>query len=88
MIIRTIDFETTGLATCLWLKNLPKITPTNIVEGREGRVWKTPPSPDRQRIRSETYQGIADAMAEQWGSDGRELIIWEDALLVYNGGGE
>jgi hypothetical protein len=55
-------------ATCLWLKNLPLLMPTNIVEGREGRVWKEPPGPDRWKNRSRTYQGIADAMAEQWGS--------------------
>ena len=53
-------------ATCLWLKNLPLLKPTNIVEGREGRVWKESPSPDRWKNRSRTYQGIADAMAEQW----------------------
>ena len=55
-------------ATCLWLKNLPKLTPTNVVEGREQRIWKLPPSKDRWKIRSETYLGIAEAMAEQWGS--------------------
>jgi hypothetical protein len=54
-------------ATCLWLKNLPKLTPTNIVDGREGRVWKLPPSADRAKLRSTTYRGIAKAMAEQWG---------------------
>jgi hypothetical protein len=54
-------------ATCLWLKNLPPLRPSNIVEGREGRVWKEPPGPDRWKNRSRTYQGIADAMAEQWG---------------------
>lgn len=54
-------------ATCLWLKNLPKLVPTNIVEGREARVHKMAPSPDRWKERSRTYQGIADAMAEQWG---------------------
>jgi site-specific DNA-cytosine methylase len=54
-------------ATCLWLKGLPKLTPTNIVDGREARVHRLPPSPDRWRERSRTYQGIADAMAEQWG---------------------
>lgn len=54
-------------ATCLWLKNLPKLQPTDIVEGREARVHKLPPSPDRWKLRSITYQGIADAMAEQWG---------------------
>ena len=54
-------------ATCLWLKNLPLLTPSNIVEGREGRVWKLPPSEDRWKLRSLTFQGIAKAMAEQWG---------------------
>lgn len=55
-------------ATCLWLKNLPKLKPTNIVEGRENRVHKMPPGPNRARDRAVTYQGIADAMAEQWGA--------------------
>ena len=54
--------------TCLWLKNLPKLAPTNVVEGREQRVWRLPPSPDRWKLRSATYQGIADAMADQWGN--------------------
>lgn len=54
-------------ATCLWLKNLPKLTPTNIVDGREGRIWKMPPSKDRARLRSITLQGIAEAMSLQWG---------------------
>ena len=53
-------------ATCLWLKNLPKLKPTNIVNGREQKVFHTPPSPDRWKIRSRTYQGIAEAMADQW----------------------
>jgi hypothetical protein len=54
-------------ATCLWLKNLPPLVPTNIVEGRKARVHREPPSPDRWKKRSRTYQGIADAMADQWG---------------------
>lgn len=54
-------------ATCLWLKNLPPLSPTNIVEGREARIHKMPPSPDRWRLRSRTYQGIAEAIADQWG---------------------
>lgn len=54
-------------ATCLWLKGLPKLVPTNIVEGREARIHKMPPSKDRAKLRSITYQGIANAMAEQWG---------------------
>jgi site-specific DNA-cytosine methylase len=53
-------------ATCLWLKNVPLLQPTNIVSGREQRVHKMPPSPDRWKERSRTYQGIADAMAAQW----------------------
>lgn len=54
-------------ATCLWLKHLPILKPTNIVEGREQKVHKMPPSKDRWKLRSTTYQGIAEAMAEQWG---------------------
>jgi hypothetical protein len=54
-------------ATCLWLKNLPKLVPTNIVEGREARIHKMPPGPDRWKERSRTFQGIAEAMAQQWG---------------------
>ena len=52
--------------TCLWLKNLPKLEPTNIVEGREQRIWRLPPSADRWRLRSKTFKGIAKAMADQW----------------------
>ena len=54
-------------ATCLWLKNLPPLVPTDIVDGREARVHRMPPSADRWKKRSETYLGIAKAMAEQWG---------------------
>ena len=54
-------------ATCLWLKNLPLLKPTNIVNGREQRIWKLPPSKDRWKERSRTFTGIAKAMAEQWG---------------------
>ena len=53
-------------ATCLWLKNLPKLISTNIVDGREARVHKMPPSNHRAKDRSRTYQGIANAMSEQW----------------------
>jgi site-specific DNA-cytosine methylase len=55
-------------ATCLWLKGLPKLTPTNIVSGREARIHKMPPSPDRWKERSRTFDGIASAMADQWGN--------------------
>lgn len=54
-------------ATCLWLKNLPLLEPTNTVAGREARVHREPPSPERWKNRSRTYAGIAAAMAEQWG---------------------
>ena len=53
--------------TGLWLKNLPLLKPTNIVEGRHPRVWLEPPSKDRWKKRSRTYQGVANAMAQQWG---------------------
>ena len=56
-------------ATCLWLKNLPHLVPTNIVSGRDARIHKMPPSENRWKLRSQTYQGIADAMADQWGGD-------------------
>ena len=53
-------------ATCLWLKNLPKLQPTNVVEGRKPRVHFASPGPDRWKERSRTLPGIAEAMAEQW----------------------
>lgn len=56
-------------ATCLWLKGLPPLVPTEIVEGREQRIHKMPPSEDRWKLRSTTYAGIAKAMARQWGSN-------------------
>lgn len=58
--------ETKG--TCLWLKGLPKLVPTNLVAGREQRIWKMGPSPERAKERSRTFQGIAEAMAAQWGA--------------------
>jgi len=54
-------------ATCLWLKGLPLLQPTNIVDGREQRIWKLSPGPERGKLRSKTFPGIAKAMAEQWG---------------------
>lgn len=53
--------------TWLWVKGLPLLEPDNIVDGRENRIWKMPPSANRQELRSKTYTGIAKAMAEQWG---------------------
>jgi hypothetical protein len=52
--------------TCLWLKNLPCLIPTNIVEGREARIHNMPDSKNRSKNRSRTYEGIAEAMANQW----------------------
>ena len=53
-------------ATCLWLKGLPPLHPTNIVPGRQPRIHHMPPSPERAKLRAKTYSGIAHAMAEQW----------------------
>jgi hypothetical protein len=53
-------------ATCLWLKGLPLLTPTDVVEGREAKVHRMSPGPDRWKDRSRTYTGIAQAMADQW----------------------
>lgn len=55
-------------ATCLWLNGIPQLKPTNIVEGREQRIWKMRPSPERSALRSKTFTGIARAMASQWGA--------------------
>ena len=60
--------------TCLWLKNLPLLKPTKIVEGREQRIWKLPPSKNRAKLRSKTYLGVAKAMANQWG-----CLLFENA---------
>ena len=54
-------------ATCLWLKNLPKLESTNVVEGREARVHRMSPGPNRWKERSRTFIGVAKAMAEHWG---------------------
>lgn len=54
-------------ATCLWLKDLPLLKPTNIVDGRVGRIHKLGPSENRSKERSKTYSGIAEGMATQWG---------------------
>jgi hypothetical protein len=53
-------------ATCLWLRNLPKLVPTDIVAGREHRIHSMPPGPNRWKERSKTFAGIAAAMASQW----------------------
>ncbi len=59
--------------TCFWLRNLPPLTATNVVEGREARVHRMPPGPDRWRERSRFFAGIAEAMADQWGGLGESL---------------
>ena len=61
-------------ATCLWLKGLPLLRPTNVVDGRENRIHRMPPSEDRWKERSRTFQGIAEAMASQWVSKQLELV--------------
>jgi hypothetical protein len=67
-IIQPFDFGHGEMkATCLYLKNLPTLVPTNRVAGREQRIFRMAPSPDRWKERSRTFQGIADAMAGQWG---------------------
>ena len=67
-------------ATCLWLKNLPRLRPTNCVDGREQRIHLMPPGPDRWKERSRTFEGVAAAMAEQWGA--RELAPITDQLVL------
>lgn len=67
-------------STCLWLRGLPKLEPTNIVPGREPRIHRMSPGPERAAKRSLTYQGIAEAMAEQWGRS------WQPAQLELFGG--
>ena len=66
-------------ATCLWLKGLPHLIPTHIVSGREARIHKMPPSPDRWKERSRTYAGIAKAMASQWGAAIPDLVTQMEA---------
>lgn len=60
-------------ATCLWLRGLPELVPTDVVDGRVQRVLNLSPSPDRWKLRSTTFQGIADAMGDQWGNLPAEL---------------
>jgi hypothetical protein len=59
-------------ATCLWLTGLSQLEPTNIVEGREQRIWKLPPSQERSKLRSKTFPGVAKAMATQWAGNNTE----------------
>jgi hypothetical protein len=66
-------------ATCLWLKGLPHLVPTNIVSGRHPRVHLMPPGPDRWKERSRTYEGVAQAMASQWGGYADLVTLMEAA---------
>ena len=67
--------------TCLWLKNLPSLKSTQVVEGREAKVHRMPPGPDRWKDRSRTYQGIADAMGQQWGTSALPAAITQPSLF-------
>lgn len=69
-------------ATCLWLHNLPRLKPTSYAAGREARVHLMPPSPDRWKERSRTYQGIATAMGDQWGGQPLPACIDQLALAI------
>ena len=67
--------------TCLWLKNLPSLKSTQVVEGREAKVHRMPPGPNRWKDRSRTYQGIADAMGMQWGTSALPAAITQPSLF-------
>jgi len=67
--------------TCLWLKNLPKLKPSNIVEGREQKIHMLPPGPNRWKIRSTTYEGVALAMGQQWGASALPPITHQLQLI-------
>ena len=69
-------------ATCFWLKNLPKLRPTKYVSGREERVHLLPPSPDRWKLRSTTYEGVALAMGQQWGNEAKLPSIANQLELI------
>jgi len=72
-------------ATCLWLKGLHPLIPTNVVDGREPRIHRLPPSADRWKIRSETYPGVASAMAQQWGG---EFDVSQHLANLFSSAGE
>jgi site-specific DNA-cytosine methylase len=67
--------------TCLWLNNLPSLKSTQVVEGREAKVHRMPPGPNRWKDRSRTYQGIADAMGLQWGASALPASISQPSLF-------
>ena len=69
-------------ATCLWLNNLPKLKPTSYAEGREERILSMPPSADRWKNRSRTYEGIAEAMGDQWGCSQLPPTVHQQSLFA------
>ena len=69
-------------STCFWLKNLPKLKPSNCVEGREPKVHMMPPGPDRWKLRSTTYEGVALAMGQQWGNEAKLPLITNQLELI------
>lgn len=72
-------------ATCLWLYGLPKLQPTNIVEGKEQKIWKMSPGPERAKLRSKTYSGIAHAFADQYSKfieSGMSVKEWEASNII------
>jgi len=74
-------------ATCLWLKGLPLLKPTNVVDGREQRVWRMPPSEERAMLRSKTYQGVANALATQYTAFTKSrmtVVMWEKMLKGFD----
>ena len=71
-------------ATCLWLKGLPKLIPTNIVEGREQRLHRLPKTKDRAKLRSKTFPGIAHAMATQWSNITEPTITTTKQLEIFD----
>ena len=69
-------------ATCFWLKNLPRLKPTKHVEGREERVHRMPPGPDRWKERSRTFEGVAAAMGDQWGNRSLPVCMEQKSLFA------
>jgi len=69
-------------ATCFWLNNLPRLKATNYVEGREERVHKMPPGPNRWKERSRTFEGVAAAMGDQWGNRDLPVCMEQGSLFA------
>ena len=69
-------------ATCLWLQNLPLLRCTNVVSGREPRIHMMPPGPNRWKERSRTFEGVADAMGDQWGARELPAAMYQVALAL------